>query len=197
MSPIRKWTLAIGASAMLLLASERAMAERPAKEEVASTEDESYTTPMLLAHAVPLGATWATAIVADANRGKGEAYITAFYVTLPASVLAPPVVHAWHGNWGRGAASLGLNLVASIPGHMFFGLALVDSCDETGRPCRHDTLKTAAAVHTVFNGVATFADVAMADREPKQPTTGAPRVVVHPAVSALPGGVFLGAHGVF
>lgn len=182
---------------MLLLASERAMAERPAKEAIASNEGGSYTTPILLAHALPLGATWATAVVADAGWGRGEGYITAFYVTLPASVLAPPIVHASHGNWGRGAASFGINVVASIPGHVFFGLALVDSCGETGRPCRHDKLTTAAAVHTVFNGLATFADLAMADVEPKRPTTGAPRGVVQPAVGALPGGAFVGAHGLF
>lgn len=156
-------------------------------------ESTSYKTEILIAHAAPLGLMWTLAIVGD-EKGDGD-YFTAFSLTLPPLILAPPVVHAWNGNWGRSAASFGINLVAAAPGWMIMWNLVLDPCEETGARCDDQILKKSATVHTVFSGLATLADVIMADTEPKpRVTSGA---VVQPTLSPLDGGMLFGAQGVF
>lgn len=169
-----------------------AMAE--AEAEAPSLEDPSYKTEILIAHAAPLGLMWGTAIVADGKRDG--AYFTAFGLTLPPLILAPPVVHAAHGNWGRSAASFGLNFVAAFPGWATMWASVLDPCDEMGTRCDDDKFKKAAAVHTVFNGLVTLADIYLADISP-EPKPREAATIVQPGISPTSGGLMLGVGGVF
>lgn len=154
-------TLAI----IALVSSYSPISMAETEREAPSLEDPSYKTEILIAHAAPLGLMWGTAIVADGKRDG--AYFTAFGLTLPPLILAPPVVHAAHGNWGRSAASFGLNFVAAFPGWATMWASVLDSCDELRTRCDDDKFKKAAAIHTVFNGLVTLADVYLADISPE------------------------------
>lgn len=191
----RRIHLALAAN---LVVSGTSMATKANADVVHDAEEEgaaSYKTEMVIAHAAPLGVMWATAIVSD---GKSNgAYFTAFGLTLPPVILTPPIVHAWHANWGRSAASLGLNLVSVIPGWVTMWTFVLDPCDERGTRCDDHKFQKTAAVHTVFNGLAMLADIAMADIEPKRQATSARGAVVQPAVSTFSGGIMFGAQGVF
>lgn len=173
--------------------------QRPATlgeaREVGQLQSASYTTEILIAHAAPLSVMWATAIVSD---GKSNgAYFTAFGLTLPPLILTPPIVHAWHEEWGRSAASLGINFVAAIPGWATMWIFVLEPCEERGTRCGEHKFKKTAAVHTFFSGLATLADIAMADVGPSDSKTRVEKAGIQGDVISVPGGLMLGARGVF
>lgn len=180
-------------------AEERANdAEAMSPQAASPDSSSSYTTAMLIAHAAPLGAMWAVAIVADA-KNDGE-YLTPFGLTLAPVILTPPVVHAWHGNWGRSAGSFGINLAAALPGWATMWFGVLQPCtavDEFRERCDYRIFKKTAAVHTLFGGLATLADIAMSDVEPDSSRGRAQPATIQAGVSPIPGGLMLGAQGIF
>lgn len=189
-------TVVLGMTTRTVRASD---AEQPAKlveaREVGHLQSASYTTEILIAHAAPLSVMWATAIVSD---GKSNgAYFTAFGLTLPPLILTPPIVHAWHDQWGRSAASLGINFVAAIPGWATMWMLVLEPCEEHGTRCDDHKFKKTAAVHTFFSGLATLADIAMADIGPSDSKVRVEKAAIQGELIPVPGGVMLGAQGVF
>jgi len=165
----------------------------------AEEESTSYTTEMLIAHAAPLGAVWAFAIVADSRNDPG--LLDAFGATAGTTlVLTPPIVHAAHGNWGRGAASLGINMAAWIPGFLTMMLGVSQHCDNAdmlASKCDYRVFKKTAVIHTCFSGLATFADLAMADVGSIEPKRTVRQPKIQGGLEAVRGGLMIGARGVF
>jgi hypothetical protein len=96
-------------------ASARAEEGPAADVPVAPQQPETYTLHILAADAVSVGILVTSAAIDGASSDDTFANGLAF-AGLGGLALGGPIVHAVHGHWGRGAASLGLRVVLPLVG---------------------------------------------------------------------------------